>query len=95
MDINIAVGQQRKCSRSGEREIVRQVHGAGSYLSMNDPRVLLGLGDIQALDELEVCWFGGETQSLDPAALPLDGWYRLVEGEAPETFTPGERSWAP
>lgn len=44
---------------AGGRVFHRLVKGGGSYLSANDPRVLVGLGAIEGVDRVEVRWPGG------------------------------------
>lgn len=79
-------------ARAGERVLRREVRGASSYLSTCDLRVHLGLGDARAFDEVLVRWPGGEVQRLGPLG---PGCYRVVEGRAPEPFTPGARRFLP
>jgi len=43
----------------GGRVIHRQAKGGGSYLSANDPRVLVGLGDADRVDRVDVRWPSG------------------------------------
>jgi hypothetical protein len=50
--------------RAGSRVFHRQVKGGGSYLSANDPRVLVGLGDIEQVDSIEIRWPSGIRSSL-------------------------------
>jgi hypothetical protein len=70
----------------GARSIVRQVHGAQSYLSVADFRLHFGLGAAERVDRLDLRWPHGDTQ----VARDLDaGWYRWREGEAPVAFVPG------
>ena len=53
---------------SGGRVLQRQVKGGGSYLSANDPRLLVGLGTAAKVDRVEVLWPGGGRSTLtDPA----------------------------
>jgi hypothetical protein len=53
----------------GDRVIQRQVKGGGSYLSSNDPRVLIGLGDTAAVDRVEIRWPSGLQSTLKAPAL--------------------------
>jgi hypothetical protein len=70
----------------GSRSIVRQVHGAQSYLSVADFRLHFGLGAAEGVDRLDLRWPNGDTQ----VARDLDaGWYRWQEGEEPTAFVPG------
>ncbi len=71
----------------GDDTIHRQVHGAGSYLSVPDLRVHVGLGDAPRIDRLVIHWPGGEDQTIE--ALDADAYYRIVEGRLSEPFTPG------
>jgi hypothetical protein len=81
-------------ARVGEREIVRQVFGAQSYLSVSDFRLHFGLGEAEAIDRLEIHWPGqAEPQVVENLA--ADRFYRVVQGEAPVTYVPGEGTIAP
>lgn len=57
-----------------------QVRG-GSYLFYRRSRIVLGLGNRERIDCLEVKWplLGGETQRFKD--LPIDGYIAIVEGE--------------
>jgi hypothetical protein len=44
---------------AGGRVIRRYFKGGGSYLSSNDPRLLIGLGSADAVDRVEISWPGG------------------------------------
>ena len=50
--------------RAGDRVFHRQVKGGGSYLSANDPRVLVGLGDVERVDSVAVRWPSGARSTL-------------------------------
>jgi hypothetical protein len=41
---------------AGGRVIVRQLKGGGSYLSSNDPRLVVGLGSAERVDRVEIRW---------------------------------------
>lgn len=83
----------RVVARVGGRTLVRQVHGASSYLSMNDPRVHLGLGSAAAIDELTIYWPGSAPQVL--RGLQAGRHYRVVEGQPPVPYEPGKGVIAP
>lgn len=51
----------------------------GSYLSSHDPREILGLGQAQKLDSLEIKWPSGKVDKL--TSLPVNKYIRIVEGE--------------
>jgi len=50
---------------AGGRVLHRQVKGGGSYLSANDPRILVGLGDLETVDRIEVRWPSGANTVLE------------------------------
>jgi hypothetical protein len=49
---------------AGGRVFHSQVKGGGSYLSANDPRVLIGLGDAERVESVEVRWPSGARSTL-------------------------------
>ena len=51
-------------ARVGEQWLHRQVRRAGSYLSSNDVRLHLGLGQARQVDEVEIAWPSGAIQKL-------------------------------
>ena len=77
----------------GDKTLIRQVHGASSYLSISDFRIHLGLGEAERIDALTIRWPGGPVQELGPIEEGL--FLRVVEGQAPEPYVPGERVFAP
>jgi hypothetical protein len=54
--------------RAGGRVFHRQVKGGASYLSANDPRVLVGLGDFERVESVEVRWPSGARSVLSNPA---------------------------
>ena len=50
------------------RVIHRQLKGGGSYISANDPRLLVGLGSAPKVDRVEIHWPGGAQTTLDNPA---------------------------
>ena len=73
-----AYGARLEVRRNGLPTIYRRVRADGSYLSANDPRVLVGLGKQPKIDALVVRWPGGGVESFD--APPLARYTTLVEG---------------
>jgi enediyne biosynthesis protein E4 len=67
--------------RSGDLERHIFKVGGGSYLSSNDPRMVLGLGQQTKLDWLEVKWPepSGKTERF--TNLPIDRYITIVESE--------------
>ncbi len=64
--------------RTGEDRWTAVVSPASSYLSSSDPRVHLGLGGHQILEELKIRWPGGRVEVL--RNLPADRLVRVTEG---------------
>ena len=61
--------------QGGERQVF-DVTGAGSYLSTNDTRLLVGLGSKTNVRTVEVRWPGGKTQTLNSPAVDA---YHIVQ----------------
>ena len=53
----------------GSESQTREVHSGSSYLSCNDPRVLLGVGEQAIVDKLEIRWQSGVVQVLEHLAV--------------------------
>jgi hypothetical protein len=66
---------------AGGRTLVRQVKGGGSYMSSNDPRLLVGLGTAAVVDRVEVRWPSGSRSTL--TGLDVDRAHRVREPEEP------------
>jgi hypothetical protein len=49
----------------GKEVMVRQVHGAGGYLSQSSQTVHFGLGDRTRIERAEIRWPGGRVQKID------------------------------
>ncbi len=80
-------------AKFGDKTLIRQVHGASSYLSICDFRVHIGFGDNERIDSLTIKWPGGPVQDLGP--IDVGGFLRIVEGQAPVPYVPGEQVFAP
>jgi hypothetical protein len=61
----------------GGRVLYRQLKGSGSYCSSNDPRILVGLGETERVDRVEIRWPGGTTTTLNSPA--IETTHRIVE----------------
>ena len=73
-----AYGAKVEIRRQGAQTLWRRVRADGSYLSANDPRILVGLGDAPRIDSLTVHWPDGRSEGF--AAPPLRQYSTLVEG---------------
>jgi len=69
----------------GDATLLREVRGASSYASFNDPRIHIGLGGEAGADVL-LLWPSGTEQRLEAIG---PGHYHVIEGEAPVPITPG------
>ncbi|MBI3491522.1 MAG: CRTAC1 family protein [Acidobacteria bacterium] len=56
----------------------RRARADGSYGSANDPRVLVGLGDVAAVPRVRVVWRSGRVE--DWTDIAVDRWITLKEG---------------
>ena len=65
----------------GGKKLTRFAKGGSSYLSASDRRQLFGLGGASAVDRLTVYWSHGGSQTWAGKDLPVDRYWRLVEGE--------------
>src|ERR1051325_9362045 len=61
---------------TGKKQIF-DVETAGSYLSSNDPRLVVGLGNAQAVRSVEVRWPSGRVQTIPAPA--IDRYQRINE----------------
>jgi hypothetical protein len=64
---------------AGNRKLTRFVKGGGSYLSANDPRLLVGLGSSGASKKVTVKWSWGGTQTWE--GLEANSYWELREGD--------------
>jgi hypothetical protein len=65
---------------AGGKTQTRFVTGGGSYLSADDPRHVIGLRSLEAVDRVMVFWPDGTKQSWE--GLGLDRYHRLTQGKA-------------
>jgi hypothetical protein len=68
---------------TGEVTQIREVHGGGSYLSQNDRRVHVGLGEARTVDRVEVRWPNGLEEAW--TGIEVDRLVTLREGEGAAT----------
>ena len=64
--------------RDGGSVLWRRARADGSYVSANDPRVLVGLGEAAAIDRVRVVWPGGGVEEW--ADVGVNRWTTLLEG---------------
>jgi hypothetical protein len=74
-----AIGAAIVAYREGRPIARRQVKGGGSYLSANDPRVLITPGGAGRVDRVEVRWPSGALSTIEGPAFGRT--YRVVEPE--------------
>jgi hypothetical protein len=74
-----AIGAKIYWSTAGKKRFRLKGNG-GSYLSSHDPREVLGIGNAQKIDELEIHWPSPSKQIDRIANLPIDKYVRIVEG---------------
>ena len=63
----------------------RRVRRDGSYASANDPRILVGLGQTEKIEKVEVHWPDGTVETWPD--LVIDRYHTLNRGTAPPTET--------
>jgi hypothetical protein len=73
-----AYGARVEIKRQGAPTLWRRVRADGSYLSANDPRILVGLGDAPRIETLTVHWPDGRSEAFQ--APPLRQYSTLVQG---------------
>jgi hypothetical protein len=61
----------------GGRVLHRQLKGGGSFASANDPRLLIGVGDADRVERVEIRWPSGRRTTLEDPALGQT--HRVVE----------------
>lgn len=80
-------------AKVGEQVQRREVRGASSYLSVSDRRLHFGLGSAPSVQSLEIRWPDGTTQTL--TNVMADTHLRIVQGQDPQPYVPGEKVIAP
>jgi len=58
----------RVIARAGGEVRCRYLRGGGSYLSVSDRRIHLGLGEVRTADSIEIIWPSGTTQRIENVA---------------------------
>lgn len=87
-----AVGAAVEARVEGGRTIHRQLKGGGSYLSSNDPRLLIGLGKAERVERIDIRWPNGERSSMDgPAVRRTHRAHEPAALRRPEAEAGGER----
>jgi hypothetical protein len=73
-----AMGSRIRIKAGGISQI-REIAGAGSYLSQNDLRAHFGLGASTRIDNVEITWPSGSKQAFHSVA--ADRFYMIEEGK--------------
>ncbi|MGH9498001.1 MAG: CRTAC1 family protein [Terriglobales bacterium] len=71
--------------RAGKLVQFSEVRGGGSYLSQNDPRLHFGLGTASTMDEVEIKWPSGKSETL--RGVRADFIYTVLEGSGIQAKT--------
>ena len=74
----LAIGARVK-AMAGDLVQTEEVRSGGSYLSQNDLRIHFGLGANLKLDQLQIRWPSGRSETL--RNLKADRFYSILEGE--------------
>jgi hypothetical protein len=82
-----AVGAQVRLTANGQT-LLRYVNGGNGFASQSTPRVHFGLGKNTKITGVEIRWPSGLKQVLP--ALPVDHWYKIVEGQSTTNIQPWE-----
>ncbi len=77
-----ALGARVTLTDANGRRQMREVSGAGSYLSSNDTRLVFGLGQTASVKSLEIRWPSGRTQKLESPG--VDRYLTVSADEAPK-----------
>ncbi len=62
-----------------DRSLIREVDGGSSHISSNSSMVHFGIGDMEQIDELQVTWLGGKTQTFSD--IPINQTVVITENE--------------
>ena len=67
----------------GDESWMQEAHAGYSYLCSNDPRVFFGLGEVKAVDRLEIRWLSGTVQVLQN--IPANQEITITEPDSDQT----------
>jgi hypothetical protein len=73
-----AVAAKISITAGGKKQVMIN-QAATSYLSVNDPRIHVGLGESKVADRLEILWTDGTKETFENIA--ADRYIRIVEGK--------------
>jgi hypothetical protein len=82
-----AIGARIAVHVKGPKPIWRRVRVDGSYGCSNDPRILVGLGDADAVEAVDVVWPDGSREKW--TGLELGRYTTLEKGKGAKPATPG------
>ncbi len=75
-----AIGARISWTAGGKKRY-RLKNNGGSYLSSHDPREVLGAGNAERIDEVEIQWPGPSKQVDRLVGFPMNRYLRVVEGK--------------
>ena len=70
-------GSRVVVTNSRDRKQTFDISGAGSYLSANDSRLLVGLGTAKAVKSIEIHWTSGKIQMIENP--PINAYLSIIE----------------
>jgi hypothetical protein len=74
--------------KAGAQTYLRYSNGGNGFASQSTARIHFGLGKATKIESIEMRWPSGLKQTVP--ALPVDHWYKLVEGKPTNNLQPWE-----
>jgi hypothetical protein len=77
---------------AGGKKYVQEVRSGSSYISSSDLRLHFGLGETESIEEIDVRWPSGLSESFLPASIGknVDRFVTLIEGKGKQLLAPGK-----
>ena len=88
----LACGVATVTARAGKQAWVVQLTAGDGYLASNQRQLLIGLGEAQSVEKLEIKWVNGEIQS--HTAIPVNRQLLAIQGALDLHLLPQPKSQA-